>query len=228
MFLRLSMVRNILIYYVFFFITLCCSLTFAGDKEGNTATASGGDQIIISPLNMLLGLGESDYVDVLVLDKDGNPIEGRNVQIVVQDETTISASSHSVFTNESGYIQFSVLGKQSGDTVILVSDGVASTHTNIAIRNLVYYVLPYFYGNMELSLINPSQNVSYGKIQFHENGDRLLPPVVISLESKEMKSLKLSEELDVALEGGWVEIASTEIMFGGVWTSKGYASLKKR
>ncbi len=226
-FLRLCIFKNLFIYYVFFFTTLSCSLIFAEEIEGNTTIASGGDQIIVSPLNILLDLGESDYVDVLVLDKVGNPVEGRNIQIVVPDKTTISISSNSVITNESGYVQFSILGKQQGDTVITVSDGVTSTHINIAIRNLIHYVLPYFYGNMELSLINPSQNISYGKIQFHENSDRSLPPVVIRLEGKEMRALKLSEELDVTLEGGWVEIESTEIMFGGVWTNKGYASLQK-
>jgi hypothetical protein len=78
---------------------------------------------------------------------------------------------------------------------------------------------------MQLSLINPTDNINYVKIQFHENSDRLIPPVTIRLEGKEMKTLKLSEELDVELRDGWVEILSTETVIGGVWTNKGYLPL---
>ncbi len=90
---------------------------------------------------------------------------------------------------------------------------------------LFHYLLHYFYGDMNLSLINPSENINYVKIQFHENGGRLVPPVIIRLESKEMKTLKLSEETGTTLKDGWVEILSSEIVFGGVWTNKGYLSL---
>ncbi len=51
--------------------------------------------------------------------------------------------------------------------------------------------------------------------------------VFVRLESKEMKTIKLSEELDDILKDGWAEIHSTELIFGGVWTNKGYLSLKK-
>jgi hypothetical protein len=78
-----------------------------------------------------------------------------------------------------------------------------------------------------LSLINPFEGTNYVKIQFHENSDRLIQPVVVRLEDKEMKTLKLSEELDITLKDGWAEIYSTEIIFGGVWTNKGYLSFKK-
>ncbi len=37
-----------------------------------------------------------------------------------------------------------------------------------------------------------------------------------------MKSLKLSEEVDVTLKDGWIEVFSSEVVFGGVWTNKGY------
>ena len=80
---------------------------------------------------------------------------------------------------------------------------------------------------MRLNLINPSEGINYVKIQFHENSDRALPPVIIRLEGNEMKSLKLSEEIDVTLSDGWVEILSAEVVFGGVWTNKGYLSLKR-
>ncbi len=60
---------------------------------------------------------------------------------------------------------------------------------------------------------------------YNENSDRLIPPVTIRLEGKEMKTLKLSEELDVELRDGWVEILSTETVIGGVWTNKGYLPL---
>ncbi len=78
---------------------------------------------------------------------------------------------------------------------------------------------------MQLNLINPSEDINYVKIQYHENSDRTLPPVVIRLEGKEMKSLKLSEEIDVTLSDGWVEVFSAEVVFGGVWTNKGYLPL---
>jgi hypothetical protein len=49
----------------------------------------------------------------------------------------------------------------------------------------------------------------------------------VRLEAKEMKTLILSEELDTVLKNGWAEILSTDLIFGGVWTNKGYLSLKK-
>ncbi len=50
---------------------------------------------------------------------------------------------------------------------------------------------------------------------------------MIILESKEMKSISLSEELNISLSDGWAEIYSTEFVFGGVWTSKGYLPFHK-
>jgi hypothetical protein len=195
---------------------------FADETEVDTTVASGGNQIIVSPIHMLLDLGESGYANVLAIDKDGNPLEGRKLQIVAQDKTMVAIESDSFTTSESGYIYFSILGKQQGDTVVTVSDGVVSTQINVVVKDLLPYVLPYFYGDMNLSLINPNEDINYVKIQFHENSDRLMPPVIIRLEGKEMRALKLSEELNVNLRNGWAEIASTEIIFGGVWTNKGY------
>ena len=37
---------------------LCFSVVFANRAESNTATESGGNQIIVSPINILLDLGE--------------------------------------------------------------------------------------------------------------------------------------------------------------------------
>ena len=220
------MFRNHFVHYVSVFMFLCCSVVFADETGVDTTAASGGNQILVSPLNMLLDPGESGYADALVIDKDGNPIEGIKLQIVPQDKTKIKISSDNFITNESGYIHFSILAKQQGDTVIVISDGVISSHINIAIRNLIHYVLPYFYGNMELSLINPNEETNYIKVQFHENSDRLMPAVIVRLEGKEMRSLKLSEEIDTTLRDGWAEITSTEITFGGVWTNKGYLPFK--
>ncbi len=197
-------------------------MVLADKVEVNTTNASGENQIIVSPINILLDLGESAYADALVLDKDGNPVEGREIQVIPQDKTKIAIESDNFITNESGYIQFSILGKQQGDTVVTITDGVNLSQINVAIRNLIQYLLPYFYGDMQLSLINPTQDINYVKIQFHENSDRILLPVIIRLDGKEMRSLKLSEEIDVILSGGWVEIFSTEVVFGGVWSSKGY------
>ncbi len=42
-----------------------------------------------------------------------------------------------------------------------------------------------------------------------------------------MKSLKLSEEIDVTLSDGWVEILSAEVVFGGVWTNKVYLPIDR-
>lgn len=206
---------------------LYISVVFANQADGNTTTESGGNQIVISPINILLDIGEMGYASALVLDKDGNPIQGREIQVILQDETKIAIESNRFITNESGYIYFTIIGKQQGDTIVTVSDGVISSHTNISIRNLIRYVLPYFYGDMQLNLINPSEDINYAKIQFHENSDKTLPPVIIRLEGKEMKSIKLSEEMDLTLSDGWVEVFSTEALFGGVWTNKGYLPLDR-
>ena len=77
---------------------------------------------------------------------------------------------------------------------------------------------------MQISLINPTNVTSYVKVQLHENSDRISLPVVVKLDDKEMKMLNLSEELDKKLYDGWVELFSTEILFGGTWTSNGYLS----
>ncbi len=229
------MFKNHLFNFIYLSIFLCCSVVLTSDSSANTTNASGGNQIIVSPINILLDLGESGSANALVLDKDGNPIEGEEIQIIPQDKTKIAISSDSFVTNESGYIHFSILGKQHGDTIVTVSyppeqlcraGGVNSSHINIPIRDLIHYGLPYFYGDMHLNLINSSEGINYVMVQFHENSDRTLPPVIIRLEGKE-KSLKLSEEIDVTLSDGWVEILSAEVVFGGVWTNKGYLPIDR-
>ena len=80
---------------------------------------------------------------------------------------------------------------------------------------------------MKLSIINPTEELNYVKIQLYENSDRTIDPVIVRLEGKEMQSVKLSEELGISLKDGWAEINSTEPIFGGIWTSKGYLSFKK-
>ncbi len=217
--------RNYFYNFLYLSIFLCCSVVLADETEVNTTNASGGNQIVVSPINILLDLGESGIANALVLNKDGNPVEGEEIQIIPQDRTKVVIEGNSFVTNESGYVHFSILGRQQGDTVVTVSDGVISSQINISIRDLIHYGLPYFYGDMHLNLINPSEGINYVKIQFHENSDRTIPPVIIRLEGKEMKSLKLSEEIDVILSDGWVEIFSAEVVFGGVWTNKGYLPL---
>jgi len=205
---------------------LCYSIVFA-DDDVNTSTASGGDQIIVSPMSTMLDVSDMVSVNVLVLDEDGNPIEGHKVQIVPQDKKIVSVDIRHAVSDASGYINFAILGKQQGNTVVTVTDGAVSSQINVAIRDLIHYILPYFYGDMQLSLINPSEDLNYVKILFHENSDRSIDPVIVRLESKEMKTIRLSEELDVILKDGWAEIHSTELVFGGVWTNKGYLSFKK-
>lgn len=219
------MFKNYFIICVSILTLLWCDVVFANESESLTTASSGGSQIVISPINILLDLGESAYADALVLDKDGNPVEGREMQVIPQDDTKIAISSDSLITNESGYINLSILGKQQGDTVVTITDGIVSTHINVAIRNLLQYVLPYFYGDMQLSLINPSEDTNYVKIQFYEDGDRQIPPVTIRMEGKEMRNIKLSEETGMTLRDGWAEITSTRVIFGGTWTNKGYLSL---
>ena len=214
------------IHYLLLLTFLCYSIVFA-DDDVNTSTASGGDQIIVSPMSTMLDVSDMVSVNVLVLDEDGNPIEGHKIQIVPQNKKIVSVDIRNTVSDESGYINFAILGKQQGNTVVTVTDGVVSSQVNVAIRDLIHYVLPYLYGDMQLSLINPSEDLNYVKIQFHENSDRSIDPVVVRLESKEMKTIKLSEELDVVLKDGWAEIHSTELVFGGVWTNKGYLSFKK-
>ena len=222
-----SMFRNYFYNFIYLSIFLCCSVVLADEAEVNTTNASGGNQIVVSPINILLDLGEMGYANALVLEKNGNPVEGEEIQIIPQDKAKISIESDNFITNESGYIQFSILGKQQGDTVVTVSDGVISSQINISIRNLIHYVLPYFYANMKLNVVNPTEGVNYVKVQFRENSDRTIPPVIIRLEGKEMRSLKLSEEIDVTLSDGWVEILTAEVVFGGVWTNKGYLPLDR-
>ncbi len=215
------------IRYLSILTFLWCSIAFAEETGDNTSAVSGGNQIVVSPINILLDVSDLVSVNVLALDEDGNPIEGHKVQIIPKDRQKISVIFDNPVTDGSGYINFSILGKQEGDTVVTVTDGAISSQINIAIRDLLLYVLPYFYGDMQLSIINPTEDINYVKIQFHENSDRSIQPVVVRLEDKEMKTLKLSDELDVTLKDGWAEIYSTEIIFGGVWTNKGYLSFKK-
>ncbi len=222
-----SMFRNYFYNFIYLSIFLCCSEVLADEAEVNTTNASGGNQIVVSPINILLDLGEIGTANALVLDEEGSPVEGEEIQIIPQDNKKVAIEGNNFITNESGYIQFSILGKQQGDTVVTVSDGIISSQINISIRDLIHYVLPYFYGDMKLNVVNPAEGVNYVKIQFHENSDRALPPVVIRLEGKEMKSLKLAEEIDVTLSDGWVEIFAAEVVFGGVWTNKGYLPLSR-
>ncbi len=214
-------IRNILFLTIFW-----CSYSFA-EEDNNTSSASGGDQIITSPMSTMLDVSDTVSVNVLVLNEDGNPIEGRKLRIVPQDRKKVSVNTNQSISDESGYISFYILGKQQGNTVVTVTDGSVSSQINVAVRNLINYILPYFFGDMQMSIINPTEELNYVKIQFYENSDRSISPVIVRLEGKEMKSVTLSEELDITLKEGWAEISSTEPIFGGIWTSKGYLSFKK-
>ncbi len=205
---------------------LWCGLALAVE-DTNTSMATGGDQIIVSPMSTMLDVTDTVSVNVLVLDEDGNPIEGRKIQIVSQDRKILSTNIRYSVSDESGYISFYILGKQQGNSVVTVTDGVVSSQIDVAIRNLIHYILPYYYGDMQLSIINPMEDLNFVKIQFYENSERLIEPIVIKLEAKEMKTLDLSEEMNEELKDGWAEVHTTEPLFGGVWTSKGYLSLKK-
>jgi len=214
-------IGSILLFTIFW-----CGYSFAEDDK-NTSSASGGDQIIVSPMSTMLDVSDTVSVNVLVLNENGNPIEGRKVRIVLQDSKKVSVNTNQSISDESGYISFYILGKQQGNTVVTVTDGAVSSQIDVAVRNLINYVLPYFFGDMQLSIINPTEELNYVKIKFYENSDRVIDPVIIRLEGKEMKSVSLSEELDITLKDGWAEINSTEPIFGGIWTSKGYLSFKK-
>ncbi len=213
------------IQYVSLLIFIFCSAVIANETKVDTTVAVGGNQIIVFPAHTLLDLTELVYANALVLDGDGYPLKGHKIRIIPQDKSKISVKSDSLITDEAGYVQFSIFAKQQGDTVIKVTDGVVSTQINVAIRNLIHYVLPYFYGNMQLNLINAYSEEIYVKIQFREKSERSIPSVIIRLEGKEMKTLKLSEELELELRDGWVELFSTGPTYGGVWTNKGYLTL---
>ncbi len=116
------MFRNYFYNFVYLSIFLFCSVVLADEAEVNTTNASGGNQIIISPINILLDLGESGIANALVLDEDGNPVEGEEIQIIPEDRTKVVIEGNSFVTNESGYVHFSILGKQQGDTVVTVPD----------------------------------------------------------------------------------------------------------
>ncbi len=73
---RTAMFRNYFYNFIYLSIFLCCSVVLADESEVNTTNASGGDQIVVSPINILLDLGESGVTNALVLDEDENPVEG--------------------------------------------------------------------------------------------------------------------------------------------------------
>ena len=75
----------------------------------------------------------------------------------------MSVNISSSISDESGYISFYILGKQQGNTAVTVTDGVVSSQITVAIRNLIHYILPYFYGDMQLSIINPSVDLKLCK-----------------------------------------------------------------
>ncbi|MCP5004145.1 MAG: hypothetical protein GY941_09430, partial [Planctomycetes bacterium] len=216
--------RNIICVVVFLFLSF--GVVHAGSQEGETSTASGGYQIVVSPGNILMDLAEYASVNVYVIDGDGNPIEGHRIQVLPQDNN-VSIKSSGLTTNEFGQINFFILGKQEGDSVVIVTDGAVAAQINVATRNLIHYVLPYFYGNMQLSIINPTPEEIFVKVQFFENsseegGGRQLLPFTVRLSGKEMKKIPLSKELGIELGDGWAEILATDIIIGGVWTKKGY------
>ena len=220
-------IKNLLINYASFAIILSCNILFADQTKINTSPVSDEKQLIVTPINMLLDLGEIGYVNALVIDKEGNPIEGAGIRVLTQDNTKVTTDTKSLITDESGLMFFSIIAKQQGNTIISVSDGKISSQINVSVRKLNHYVLPYFFGNMQLDLINPTDEINHVRIQFYEKSDRPAPSIIIMLEPKEMKRLKLSEEINLEITDGWVEILSTEIACGGVWTSKGYLSFMR-
>lgn len=217
-------IKNLLINCAPFAVILFCNILFADQIKINTSPVSDEKQLIVTPINMLLDLGETGYVNVLVIDKEGNPIEGTGIRVLTQDNTKITTVTNSLVTDVSGFIFFSIIAKQQGNTIITVSDEKISSQINVSVRKLNHYALPYFYGNMQLDLINPTNEINHARIQLYEKSDRPAPSIIIMLEPKEMKRLKLSEEMNLEITDGWVEILSTEITCGGVWTSKGYLS----
>jgi hypothetical protein len=52
------MFRNYFYNFIYLSIFLCCSVVLADESEVNTTNASGGNQIVVSPINILLDLGE--------------------------------------------------------------------------------------------------------------------------------------------------------------------------
>ena len=219
------MVLSRSLQYISIFLFLWLGIVSADSKETDTTAASGGNQIVVSPANVLIDLGEYASADVCVIDGEGNPIEGHKIQILPQDKN-ISIKSNGFVTNEFGYVHFFIFGKQEGDSIVVVSDGFVSSQINVAVRNLIHYVLPYFYGNMQLSIINPSSEENFAKIQFYENrsenGNRQILPFTIRLSGKEMQKVDLAKELGVELGDGWAEILATDIIFGGKKKKKGY------
>jgi hypothetical protein len=71
--------RNYFYNFLYLSIILCCSVGLADEVEVNTTNASGGNQIVVSPINILLDLGELGTANALVLDGDGNAVEGEEM-----------------------------------------------------------------------------------------------------------------------------------------------------
>ena len=93
------------IHYLLLLMVFWCGFTFA-DENMNTSTATGGDQIIVSPMSTMLDVTDTVSVNVLILDKDGNPIEGHKVQIVPQDSKIMSVNINNSISDESGVCKF--------------------------------------------------------------------------------------------------------------------------
>ncbi len=131
------MLKKYLAYCIFLFASPCFSLALVDTAEMNTIDTSGRNQIVVSPMELVLKVGESTYADALVLDENGNPIEGKEMQIILQDKKVISISNNKFITNESGYIKFLIIGKLQGYANVIITDGAISAKIHIAILNLI-------------------------------------------------------------------------------------------
>ncbi len=63
------MFRSYLFNFTYLSIFMCCGVALADEAEVNTTNVSGGNQIIVSPMNILLDLGESGYANALSLKR---------------------------------------------------------------------------------------------------------------------------------------------------------------
>ncbi len=226
-FFHLRVLKNLVICFTLIGIIGLCTIVFADQEVIGTSSISYDNQLTLDPINMLLDLGEIGYATAFIMNRDGIPIEGTEIEINTEETSIITIETDSIKTNESGISSFTITGNQEGDSLITVSNGKTSSQIHVTVRRLKHYVLPYFFGNMQLSIINPTENTNYIKIQFHENSDRPIPAIVEMLDQKEMKTVQVSKKINIEIVDGWVEIFSTNIACGGVWTNKGFLPFYK-
>ncbi|HHT9140948.1 MAG TPA: hypothetical protein ACFYEA_09610 [Candidatus Tripitaka californicus] len=180
----------------------------------------------MEPSQLLLGIGERDWVRVTVVDAAGRPLAGVTLSVQSDRADILSVSKEGLsVTDNYGHISFSALGRQTGGCNINIFDGLNTVRINTVVKELRRYVLTFYYGNSEIQLVNPTEVTNFIKIKFYPDEGQAYPPMYLTLLEKQRKKVVLSEQYGEPLPYGWVEVMSTQELLGGLWTNKGYLPL---